>query len=645
MLYQISDGTVSAGGRLVLDHVDFEVKGKEKIALVGRNGAGKTTLLRVIAGEIPLDRDDKRCGRIVQDRKLTIGMLRQNPDLDGNRTVEELLLAECPVKDRFSRERYSYEMEYDRIFTGFGFRKEEKKRKFSSFSGGEQTKICLIRLLLLKPDILLLDEPTNHLDIHTVEWLEDYLKTYEKAVVMVSHDRFFLDRTAEIVYALQEGKLKRYWGNYTEYRKQRIKELETGKKAYERQKQELERLEELVVRFKNKPRKAAFARSRKKMMERMELIEKPLADDVHTFAAPIEPLVLGSKWVLEAEQLKIGYDKVLLELSLRVRRGQKIAILGDNGAGKSAFLETAGGLGPPPGGRLSLGNQTVMGYFDQHSAEIQSEQTVLEHFCRQFPALTQKEARSALAGFLFGGKKASVKVSSLSGGEKSRLLLAELLLSRPNLLLLDEPTNHMDIQARETLESAFQAYQGTLLFVSHDRYFIDQVAESVLIFEGQSVMYYPFGYSHYLERMKADQGESPAARIRAEEQALLAGIRAVPKAERHRLREQSTREAYEDWQLRLASEELESASLAVEKLWAIYQRENEERQEAEWHRWAEAQMGESPPICEEEKEMEDELCSAWEAWTRACLNWYDTWEETEQAAGEQEQERDRDSVR
>ena len=222
MLYQISDGTVSAGGRLVLDHVDFEVKGKEKIALVGRNGAGKTTLLRVIAGEIPLDRDDKRCGRIVQDRKLTIGMLRQNPDLDGNRTVEELLLAECPVKDRFSRERYSYEMEYDRIFTGFGFRKEEKKRKFSSFSGGEQTKICLIRLLLLKPDILLLDEPTNHLDIHTVEWLEDYLKTYEKAVVMVSHDRFFLDRTAEIVYALQEGKLKRYWGNYTEYRKESL---------------------------------------------------------------------------------------------------------------------------------------------------------------------------------------------------------------------------------------------------------------------------------------------------------------------------------------------------------------------------------------------------------------------------------------
>ncbi len=613
MLYQITDGTVTVGGETVLSHINFEIKGKEKIALVGQNGAGKTTLLRLLAGELSLDRDDKRSGAgITTSRALTVGILHQVPVLDGDKTVEELLLEACPAEDRFSRERFAYEMEYDRIFTGFGFGKEEKKRRFSSFSGGEQTKISLIRLLLQKPDILLLDEPTNHLDLKTVQWLEGYLKQYENAAVFVSHDRFFLDQVADAVYELEGGRLKRYPGNYTAYRVQKRKDTEAAKKAYERQQQELKRLDDLVKRFKTKPRKASFARSRKKIAERMERLEKPAEGGAHIFTGEIQPAVLGSKWVLEAEHVKIGYDKALLEISLRVRRGQKIGILGENGVGKTTFLKTVAGFLAPLGGKLSLGNGTVMGYFDQHTADIHSEETVAEHFHSLFPAMTEKEVRSVLGAYLFPGKKASIRVDSLSGGEKSRLILAEILQSRPNLLLLDEPTNHMDIQARETLESAFCAYRGTILFISHDRYFIRQVADAVLIFAGESVMYYPFGYQHYLDRMHADSKESPAARIRAEEQALIAGLRAVPKAERHRLREIGTEEAYQDWLLRLAGEAMEEAGRQVETLW-------EERE-----RWKAAQLLEAwdPERGGDGYPGEEALLAAFDRWTKACLEWY-----------------------
>ncbi|MDO5418199.1 MAG: ABC-F family ATP-binding cassette domain-containing protein [Lachnospiraceae bacterium] len=642
MLYQITDGTVTAGGKPILSHIDFEIKGKEKIAVVGKNGAGKTTLLRLIAGELSLDRDDKRMGPgITSSRRLTIGMLSQNAAEDGEKTVEEILLESCPAVDAYSRERFEYEMEYDRIFTGFGFRKEEKKRRLSSFSGGEQTKISLIRLLLQKPDILLLDEPTNHLDIHTVEWLEGYMREYEKAVVFVSHDRFFLDQVVDVVYELREGKLRRYPGNYTHYREQKQKDLAAWKKAYERQQEELKRLEELVERFKHKPKKASFARSKRKAAERVERIEKPDEDDVHLFTGDIEPLVPGSKWVFESEHLKIGYDKALLEISLRIRKGQKIGILGDNGAGKTTFLKTIAGLMEPLDGKFSLGNRTVMGYFDQFSASIGSKKPVAEHFHDLFPSMTEKEVRSVLGAYLFGGKAASTPVDSLSGGEKSRLVLAELLQSRPNLLLLDEPTNHMDIQAKETLESAFRAYTGTIIFVSHDRYFIRQVADAILIFEGQSVMYYPFGYEHYLERCRKAGGESIAARIQAEEQALIAGIRAVPKAERHRLKEMDTEDAYLDWQLRLRAERMEDAEYQAERLWEQQMeaaRIEEIRLEQEWKEWFEkkdeARSGDGAGNPEDSTKdwdgSSEALPVAWEQWTESCLAWYEIWVEAEE---------------
>ena len=648
MLYQITDGSISAGGTPVLSHFNFEIKGNEKVALVGRNGTGKTTLLRLIAGELELDRDDRRQGPgIVTSRRLTVGMLRQQAFENGERTVEEEILQGCPAKDRFDRERFEYELEYDRLFTGFGFSREEKRKRLKDFSGGQQTKIALIRLLLQKPDILLLDEPTNHLDIDSARWLERYLKEYSHAVVMVSHDRFFLDQTADAVYEVEAGHLTRYSGNYTQYRAEKRKRLELQRKAYERQQEEIRRLEEVISRFKNKPAKAAFARAKKKQIERMQKVEKPREEDVCLFPGPLEPLFPGSKWVLEAEHLKIGYEKPLLELSLRVRRGQKIGILGANGVGKSTFLKTAAGLLEPKEGRLSLGNQVMIGYFDQHSAEIESEKTVLEHFHDLFPSMTEKEVRSTLGAYLFGGREAARKVNSLSGGERARLVLAELLQGRPNLLILDEPTNHMDVQAKEVLESAFQAYQGTILFVSHDRYFISQVAESVLIFEEEGVFYYPFGYEHYLERLEKSQAEGNgtgvAGQMKAEDAALIAGMRAVPKAERHRLREFPTEELYLEWKLGLVMERLEPAKERYGMLDARCT-ELEQRLMQSREYWEDIVAGEwgggliskaddpdsdrgAAEEWEKLRQLKAERELAWEAWHACCLEWLDVLEE------------------
>lgn len=595
MLYQILNGTVSVGGNTILDHIDFEIREKEKIAIVGANGTGKTTLLRLISGELELDRDDKRnTPGVKTSRNVTVGMLRQSNTADASKTIEEILLEGCPERDSFSKERFAYEMEYDRLFTGFGFEKSDKKKLFREFSGGEQTKIGLIRLLLEKPDILLLDEPTNHLDIETVEWLEDYMKIYPNAVVFVSHDRFFLDQVVTAVYELDRKKLRRYAGNYTQYRQQKAKDIKQQTKAYERQQAELKRLNELIEKFKHKPSKASFARSRKSIIERMELIEKPEAEAGSFFTGAIEPKVLGPKWVYEAEHLKIGYNgRVIKELSLKLRRGQKIGIIGANGTGKTTFLKTVAGELPAVDGKGNLGNNVLLAYYDQQTASIQSEDTVLKHFHDLYPAMTEKEVRNTLGMYLFTGQDAAKKVSNLSGGEKARLMLAELITGRPNLMVLDEPTNHMDIKAKETLESAFKAYTGTMLFVSHDRYFISQLADAILVFEADRVMYYPFGYEHYLNHCRRDDGEDISALMEAENQALVAGLRAVPKPERHRLKEINTEEAYIDWRLRLAAEPVEAA------------REEVDRQLLIWD--------------------EEKLEEAVDNWTYECLKWYDVY--------------------
>lgn len=645
MLYQIKDGTVSAGGQTILSHIDFYIKEKEKIAVVGKNGAGKTTLLRLLAGELTPDRDDSRgsYGRshdmvtgaitagsdldgiakrtqrvkkkktsgnpetgITMSRNITIDMLRQADKSNLDLTIEQILLEACPDKDTYSKERFDYEMEYDRLFTGFGFEKEQKSRTLGSFSGGEQTKISLIKLLLKKPDLLLLDEPTNHLDMKTVEWLEDYLINYPKAVVIVSHDRAFLDAVATGVYELENGSLHRYAGNYTQYRQQKLKNLQIQRKAYERQQAEIAHNNELIDKFKHKPKKAAFARSRKTMLARMKLIEKPVEDEAHIFTGNIEPQFPGGKWVYEAKKLKIGYDgRALLELSLRIRRGQKIAVIGDNGIGKSTFLKTVAGLIPPIKGTSQLGSNLLVGYFDQQSALIDSDKTVRDHFHELFPALVEKDLRKTLGMYLFGGANASKRISSLSGGEKSRLVLAELLTGRPNLMILDEPTNHMDIPAKETLESAFKAYTGTMLFVSHDRYFIKQVADAILVFENDKVMYYPFGYDHYISRLKASKDGNLPALMQAKDAAMVEALAAVPKRERHETRQLSTEEAYLEWKLALAAEPVAKAAEEAEK---VYEE-----------------------LCEAESELNEENVDKLrlqyekvaDSWTNECTKWYD----------------------
>ncbi|MDO5403269.1 MAG: ABC-F family ATP-binding cassette domain-containing protein [Eubacteriales bacterium] len=624
MLYQITDATVSVAGRNILNHINFEISGREKIAVVGRNGAGKSTLLHLIFGELQPDRDDKRQkAAIHKSRALTMGMLKQvqkTEELES--TVEELLLDSCPVGDSYEQERYQYEVEYDRIFTGFGFSKEDKNKKLSMFSGGEQTKIALIKLLLMKPDILLLDEPTNHLDIKTVEWLEKYMREYPKAVVIVSHDRFFLNRTVDVIYDLSNGKLTRYAGSYSSYCIEKQKRILRLKKAYERQQEEIKSQEQLIERFKHKANKASFARSRKKMLERMERIECP-KEQAHIFTGEIIPANAGSKNVFEAEHLKVGYDKTLFELSFRLRRGQKIAVLGENGAGKTTLLKTIAGRISPISGKYGVGNNVNIGYFDQNTAAQVSDKNVFEHFSDCFPALMEKEVRRILGSYLFSGKDSFKKVNSLSGGERSRLFLAELLYSCPNFLVLDEPTNHCDIQTKETLESAFTSYKGTMLFVSHDRYFVKEIADALLVIRDNEIFYYPFGYEHYLERLeKSDGGDTTALRT-AQEQMLITGLRGVPKAEKHRLKEISTQEAYLDWKFRPVREQLEISESNVCKA------EKQLKDEMlKWYNgqdfWAGVQMCE----CEQGKRViaaQEALKAAWAVWHECCLQWNDVW--------------------
>ncbi len=567
MRYQIENGTVSLGGKTILDHIDFSVKGQEKIAVVGRNGAGKTTLLRLLGGELSLDRDDKRFVKGIQmDKELSIGFLHQQSFQNLERTVEEEILSLVGEEDVFSKERYYFEKEYDRIFTGFGFQKEEKQKKIGQFSGGEQTKLAFVKLLLTKPDILLLDEPTNHLDIASVQWLEEYLATYEKAVIMVSHDRFFIDQVAEIIYELSDGKLTRYVGNYTEYKRQKEKQRALQQKKYDAQQKEISRLNELIEKFKHKPKKASMARSKKKVLERMQKVERPDKEDACIFKEKLEPLTLGSKNVLEADHLKIGYESSIRELTLRIRRGQKVAVLGANGAGKTTFFKTIIGQIPPISGKYNIGNGIITGYFDQHSAQIQSEKRVEDHFGECFPKLTEKEKRQILGKYLFPSQKANEKINNLSGGEKSRLVLAEVLESRPNFLILDEPTNHMDLPAKETMESAFSAYTGTMLFISHDRYFISKLADALLLFEEDGVKYYPFGYEHYIHMLKKkrDGNQTWADVVDAENTALVEGLLSVPSKERHQTARFNTEQSYTDWQLSLAKEQLEKCQKNIE---------------------------------------------------------------------------------
>jgi len=529
MLLSIRNADVSYGGELILRDVNFDIREGEKLAVVGRNGCGKTTLLKLICGELspqPRDSDDQpviaKTGEPVigwlsqmtfADEKATLGQELKRvfePILELKRDMDDALaqlqrsddhaLAEkyALMEERFNYlGGYRYEKDYDMLYSRFGFLKEDEDRPLSEFSGGQRTKIAFIKLLLSRPDILLLDEPTNHLDISTIAWLEDYLAEYPRAVVVVSHDRLFLDRVAETVWEIERGKLKRYPGNYSEFVRLKKEAYDKQMKDYLAQQKERERLQALADRFIHKATKATMAKSKLKAIEHMEIIEKPEESDTKAFHGLSEPAKESGRDVLITENLAVGYDEVLCRVSLVLQKGKKLGVIGGNGLGKSTFLKTLMGQIPKKGGKYSYGYGVEVGYFEQQMAKTLSTKTVLNEFWDTYPTLTETEVRNILGGFLFSGDDVFKNVSDLSGGEKVRLALAKILQTRPNFLILDEPTNHMDIVGKEALEEMLAEYKGTVLFVSHDRYLIRRLADELLILRPGGAEYFPFGYEEF----------------------------------------------------------------------------------------------------------------------------------------------------
>lgn len=540
MLYQISNGAVAFGDDVILHSIDFEIRNTEKIAIVGRNGCGKTTLLKLISGEVEMEKlDSDESAFIAKAGNPEIGYLKQiafdDPDVTLEQEVRkcfvkmderkaELARAAAELEHDYSDEKvarytameeafkddggYYYEKEYEVMIRKFGFSDDERKKPIRDFSGGQQTKIAFIKLLLSKPDILLLDEPTNHLDVTTIEWLEGYLKSYPKAVVVVSHDRMFLDNVVDVVYEIEYGTARRYPGNYTNFIARKKENYDKQMKDHIAQQKEIERLQRMVTRFKGKPTKTAMAQSKQKAIDRMVIIEAPDKYDNKTFHANFQPEKETGNDVLYTSELAIGYDHPLSVVSLDLKRGEKLGILGGNGLGKSTFLKTIVGKIPALSGEYRFGTNVQIGYFDQQMAMYTSNKTVLDDFWDEYPNLTETEARNALGAFFFSGEDVFKNVNMLSGGEKVRLALCKILKTRPNVLVLDEPTNHMDIVGKETLESMLKDYKGTLIFVSHDRYFVKKVATQLLVFEDGTTNLYQFGYEQYQEKLDREAEEN-----------------------------------------------------------------------------------------------------------------------------------------
>lgn len=540
MLYQISNGAVAFGDDVILHSIDFEIRNTEKIAIVGRNGCGKTTLLKLISGEVEMEKlDSDESAFIAKAGNPEIGYLKQiafdDPDVTLEQEVRkcfvkmderkaELARAAAELEHDYSDEKvarytameeafkddggYYYEKEYEVMIRKFGFSDDERKKPIRDFSGGQQTKIAFIKLLLSKPDILLLDEPTNHLDVTTIEWLEGYLKSYPKAVVVVSHDRMFLDNVVDVVYEIEYGTARRYPGNYTNFIARKKENYDKQMKDHIAQQKEIERLQRMVTRFKGKPTKTSMAQSKQKAIDRMVIIEAPDKYDNKTFHANFQPEKETGNDVLYTSELAIGYDHPLSVVSLDLKRGEKLGILGGNGLGKSTFLKTIVGKIPALSGEYRFGTNVQIGYFDQQMAMYTSNKTVLDDFWDEYPNLTETEARNALGAFLFSGEDVFKNVNMLSGGEKVRLALCKILKTRPNVLVLDEPTNHMDIVGKETLESMLKDYKGTLIFVSHDRYFVKKVATQLLVFEDGTTNLYQFGYVQYQEKLDREAEEN-----------------------------------------------------------------------------------------------------------------------------------------
>ena len=536
MKYVIKNGAVSINGETILESINLEINEKSHIGIVGKNGAGKTTLLRSIVDNSLLEEGiDDTPFQVIKQGNPSIGYLKQIELNDNNTMLEEV---RKPFKDIIKMENrleylvkemnnhddiklveeytaleekfknnggYTYKKEYEVLIKKFGFKEEDKSKYLSEFSGGQKTKIAFIKMLLNKPDILLLDEPTNHLDIDTVEWLEEYLKNYKKAIVVVSHDRMFINNIVDTIYDISYGALTKYSGNYDYYEYQKQLNYEKALKDYEFQQKEIARLTRIYERFRCKPSKAKLAMSRLHQLEKMDILERPNKIEAITFKTNIDNIVMPSREVFILDNLGVGYDKVLYNLNLYVRRGDKIGIIGPNGLGKSTILKTIVGLIPKLHGTITVGNNVNIGYFDQSLMMLDENNTVLEEFMAQFPKVSEYEARCSLGSFLFKGDDVLKKLKVLSGGERVRLQLCKILYTRPNVLILDEPTNHLDMVGIEYLETILNEYTGTVLFVSHDRYFVSKVATSILALTKDDYKLYNCSYNEYLDNIKLEK--------------------------------------------------------------------------------------------------------------------------------------------
>ena len=569
MLYEIKNGTVSLGGNEILSHFNFRMVDNEKIGIVGRNGAGKTTLLKLMNGDIGLDyNEDNTMGEIVKSKDYNVSFMRQQLAGEGSQnitdagiTVYQYLLTafeklldmerkiEMITEDLQSNydekkandlnaliDSYNYEggetyiKELKTGFRKFGFSELDLDKPMSQFSGGQTTKISLLKLLLSKPDVLLLDEPTNHLDIEAIEWMENYLKNYKKNVVVVSHDRMFLDNICNVIYDVENKITQRYDGNYTDFVAQKEINYQLKLAEYNKNLKEIERLTALADRFRYKATKAKMVQSKDKVIEKLESKTfKPDEADTKTFHIKIVPHKAGGKEVLRCRNLVVGYGaqnlsttpNVIAEVTLTVSRHDRLAVIGANGTGKSTFIKTIVGVLPKIEGIYEYGHEIEYEYFDQRIAENNSTKTVFNDFSDEFPTYTNTEVRNRLGRFLFGEEDIEKRVCDLSGGEKVRLCLSKIFERKPNLLILDEPTNHLDILGKESLENILDDYDGTVIFVSHDRYFVKKIASKVLLFEKKEIEtnnnelklisdthLFEFGYDDYEKYVKEKELKS-----------------------------------------------------------------------------------------------------------------------------------------